>query len=130
MPALAAIRFNVDLKAKYQSLIAAGKIPKVAITAVIRKLIVLANALLKDQRKWTRNQLGQNGYSSDNPVRQQESRPRASSPRRSTFLKVFCDHVLYRIGTSPILHTRAAIVRAQAVIWCVGYLLNDRKTRR
>jgi hypothetical protein len=30
-----------------QSLIAAGKIPKVAITAVMRKLIVLANALLK-----------------------------------------------------------------------------------
>jgi transposase len=53
MPALAAIRFNVDLKAKYQSLIAAGKIPKVAITAVIRELIVLANALLEDQRKWT-----------------------------------------------------------------------------
>jgi hypothetical protein len=76
------------------------------------------------------NQLGQNGYSSDNPVRQQESRPRAHSPRRSTFLEVFCDHVLYRIGTSPILHTRAAIARAQAVLWCVGYLLNDRKTRR
>jgi hypothetical protein len=30
-----------------QSLTAAGKIPKVAITAVMRKLIVLANALLK-----------------------------------------------------------------------------------
>jgi hypothetical protein len=32
---------------RLQSLIAAGKIPKVAITAVMRKLIVLANALLK-----------------------------------------------------------------------------------
>jgi hypothetical protein len=30
-----------------QSLIAAGKTPKVAITAVMRKVIVLANALLK-----------------------------------------------------------------------------------
>jgi transposase len=53
MPALAAIHFNVGLKAKYQSLIAAEKIPKVAITAVMRELIVLANALLKDQRTWT-----------------------------------------------------------------------------
>jgi transposase len=53
MPALVAIRFNAGLKAKYQSLIAAGKPAKVAITAVMRKLIVLTNALLKDHRKWT-----------------------------------------------------------------------------
>ncbi|MDO1584338.1 IS110 family transposase, partial [Rhizobium oryzicola] len=31
----------------------AGKPPKVAITAIMRKLIVLANALLKNNRKWT-----------------------------------------------------------------------------
>ena len=31
----------------YQQLIAAGKAPKQAITAVMRKLVVLANALLK-----------------------------------------------------------------------------------
>ena len=36
-----------------QSLIAAGKTPKVAVTAVMRELVVLANALLKGQRKWT-----------------------------------------------------------------------------
>ncbi len=53
MPALVAIRFNAGLKAKYQSLIAAGMPAKVAITAIMRKLIVLANALLKDHRKWT-----------------------------------------------------------------------------
>ncbi|PSH56408.1 IS110 family transposase, partial [Phyllobacterium sophorae] len=29
-----------------------GKPPKVAITAIMRKLIVLANALLRDNRKW------------------------------------------------------------------------------
>jgi len=33
--------------------IAAGKPPKVAITAVMGKVIVLANALLKDGRTWT-----------------------------------------------------------------------------
>jgi transposase len=52
MPALVAMRFNDDLKAKYKSLISAGKPPKVAITALMRKLIVLANALLKANRKW------------------------------------------------------------------------------
>ena len=52
MPTLVAIRFNADLKAKYEQLIKAGKAPKQAITAVMRKLIILANALLKKGRKW------------------------------------------------------------------------------
>lgn len=52
MPALVAARFNADLKAKYDALIAARKPPKVAITAIMRKLIILANALIRDQRKW------------------------------------------------------------------------------
>ena len=53
MPALVAIRFNADMKAKYKALIAAGKAPKVAITAVMRKLAILANALLRENRNWT-----------------------------------------------------------------------------
>ncbi len=52
MPALVAIRFNLDFKEKYDQLKAAGKAPKLAITAIMRKLIVLANALLTDGRKW------------------------------------------------------------------------------
>jgi transposase len=52
MPALVAIRFNADMKAKYQALIAVRKPPKVAITAVMRKLAILANALLREQRNW------------------------------------------------------------------------------
>jgi transposase len=52
MPAPVAIRINPDLKAKYDHLVAAGKEKKVAITAVMRKLLMLANALLRDQRKW------------------------------------------------------------------------------
>jgi transposase len=56
MPALVAIRFNADMKAKYDQLVAAGKEKKVAITAVMRKLLVLANALLRDQRMWSENQ--------------------------------------------------------------------------
>jgi len=52
MPALVATRFNPDLKRKYDQLIATGKPAKVAITAIMRKLIVLANALLRDNRMW------------------------------------------------------------------------------
>lgn len=53
MPALVACRFNPDLKIKYQQFIKAGKPPKVAITAIMRKLLVLANALLRKNQKWT-----------------------------------------------------------------------------
>jgi hypothetical protein len=54
MPALVAARFNPDLKAKYLKLIAQGKPAKVAITAVMRKLIVIANTLLKADRLWVK----------------------------------------------------------------------------
>jgi transposase len=53
MPALAAARFNPELNQTYKSLTARGKPPKLALTAVMRKLIVLANALIRDNRKWT-----------------------------------------------------------------------------
>lgn len=53
MPALVAIRFNADMKAKYQALVANGKPPKVAITAVMWKLLILGNALLREHRNWT-----------------------------------------------------------------------------
>lgn len=53
MPALVMVRFNLDLKACHDRLKDAGKPAKVALTAVMRKVIVLANALLKDNRTWT-----------------------------------------------------------------------------
>ena len=52
MPALVAIRFNHDLSAKYQHLVNAGKAKKVAITAVMRRIVVLANTLLREGRNW------------------------------------------------------------------------------
>lgn len=48
MAALAAIRHNRILKAFYQQLRTRGKPAKVALTAVMRKLIVLLNRLLKN----------------------------------------------------------------------------------
>ncbi len=52
MPALVATRFNPDLKRKYQAMVKAGKPKKVALTAIMRKLIELANALIKANRMW------------------------------------------------------------------------------
>jgi transposase len=53
MPALVAARFNPDLKAKYQAFIQAGKPKKLAITAIMRVLLILANALIRSGRTWT-----------------------------------------------------------------------------
>lgn len=52
MPALVALRFNPDMKAKFDAMHAAGKPGKVAVTAIMRKLIELANALIREDRKW------------------------------------------------------------------------------
>ena len=52
MPALVAARFNPDLQARFAAMTAAGKSAKVAITALMRHLVVLTNALLRDGRTW------------------------------------------------------------------------------
>jgi transposase len=45
--AVAAVRYGVTMKAFYVSLKARGKASKVALIAVARKILVLANALLR-----------------------------------------------------------------------------------
>lgn len=52
MAAMAARRFNPPLKAFYERLTAAGKPHKVAITAVMRKLLTILNAMLRDRMPW------------------------------------------------------------------------------
>jgi transposase len=52
MAAVTASRINPDLAAFYKRLRAAGKKAKVALTAVMRKLVVLANALITENRPW------------------------------------------------------------------------------
>jgi len=42
-------------------MIKTGKPPKVALTALMRKLIELANALIKADRKWEEKELDQDG---------------------------------------------------------------------
>lgn len=52
MPALVATRYNPDLKEVYERLVARGKPPKLAIIAVMRKLVVTANACLRKMKPW------------------------------------------------------------------------------
>ena len=53
MAALSASTHNPDLQRLFRRLKAAGKSHKVATVAVMRKLIVLANVLLRDARPWS-----------------------------------------------------------------------------
>jgi transposase len=53
LPALSAARCNPDLKAVYDRLRAKGKPFKVALAAVMRKLLLLANSLIREDRTWT-----------------------------------------------------------------------------
>lgn len=53
MAAISAARCNPPLKTFYLRLKQAGKESKVALTAVMRKLVVLANTLIREDRLWT-----------------------------------------------------------------------------
>jgi transposase len=53
MPALAAMRANPALRAFADRLRAAGKRPKVVIAAVMRKLLLLAWAILRSGRPYS-----------------------------------------------------------------------------
>ena len=52
LAALSAAQHNSDMKAFYSRLMANGKAPKAALIAVARKLIILANALIAQNRPW------------------------------------------------------------------------------
>ncbi len=52
MPTLSAIKHNPFIRSLYNRLIAAGKPPKVAITACMRKLITVLNAVMRDSHPW------------------------------------------------------------------------------
>jgi transposase len=55
MAAVAATRWNPVLRAFYQRLVAAGKPKKLALTACMRKLVLILNAMVKNNQPW--NQL-------------------------------------------------------------------------
>ena len=53
MAALTATTYNPELKALYDRLKARGKHHRVALVAIMRKLVILANVLLRNDRTWT-----------------------------------------------------------------------------
>jgi transposase len=52
MATVAAIRFNPAISKFYRRLVEAGRPPKVALTAAMRKLLTILNAVLRDQQPW------------------------------------------------------------------------------
>jgi transposase len=52
MAALAAIRFNPVIAAFHSRLIAAGKLPMVAIVACMHKLLTILNAMVRSKSYW------------------------------------------------------------------------------
>jgi transposase len=52
MAALTATRYNPVLRAFYQRLRALGKPAKVALVAVMRKLLTIVNAMVRHHTKW------------------------------------------------------------------------------
>ena len=54
MPALVAARCNSQLTCVYKALRQKGKKAKVALVAIMRKLIILANTLIRENRQWSK----------------------------------------------------------------------------
>ena len=52
MATLTAVRFNPPVRALYQRLTHAGRPAKLALTACMRKLLVILNAMVRDRRRW------------------------------------------------------------------------------
>lgn len=52
MATLSAVRHNQVIRAFHQRLVSAGKQPKVAIVACMRKLLTILNAMLRDKTEW------------------------------------------------------------------------------
>ena len=53
MPTLVAIQFNADMKLVYDRMAENNKPAKVAIAAIMRRMVVLAHVLLRDGQKWS-----------------------------------------------------------------------------
>ncbi len=53
MAAVTAVQYNPVLRAFYQRLLAAGKPTKVALVACMRKLLVILNAMVRDDTPWS-----------------------------------------------------------------------------
>ena len=68
MPALVAARFNPDMIRVYDRLVGAGKPPKVATTAVMRKLATAIYSVAKHKRPFSHPPTGPTGSQRSPPT--------------------------------------------------------------
>ena len=113
MPTLTAIRHNPALQAFYQRLIGRGRPAKVAITACMRKLLVILNAILRDHPMATRltpNTVAQVDHPLDHRLGQ-----RCLARRPALVAQEFVDTLFHepflpapdhRLGTAHLAHDR------------------------
>jgi transposase len=52
MAVLSAVQYNPPLKAFYNRLLTKGKTKKVALVACMRKLLIVANSMLRNNTEW------------------------------------------------------------------------------
>ena len=52
MAMMSAIQSNPIFKGKYQQLVSEGKPKKVALIACVRKMVVILNSMLREEKKW------------------------------------------------------------------------------
>src|SRR5687768_17257427 len=78
MATLTAVRFNPPVRALYQRLTHAGRPAKLALTACMRKLLVILNAMVRDGRRWG-GQRRVDVMSAPKPGPSGEARPKAGA---------------------------------------------------
>ena len=55
MAVMCAVQHSPVIKVFYRRLVAAGKYKKVALTACIRKMVIMLNAMIHDGKVWREN---------------------------------------------------------------------------
>ena len=100
MSAMSAIRHNPDLKAFNERLVGRGKPKMVALAAVIRKLAVLANAILKRGTPWSPSAPPPAASSEESASPEAEKAPPAETPSAPSSVESG-DGALAELGDAP-----------------------------
>ena len=100
MSAMSAIRYNPDMKAFYERLVGRGKPKMVALAAVIRKLAVLANAILKRKTPWSPSAPPPPSSSEESTSDEAANAPQSETPSASSS-EESADGALAALGDAP-----------------------------
>lgn len=112
MGAIVAARFNPVIRAFYQRLQQAGKAKKVVLTACMRKLLTILNAMLKHQAPW-RQMEAQHAY-----IPRQLLTPFSSILRRSAGVNVLARRMSTQFRNGRFMFQPPSVVLVPAAIVC------------